>query len=126
MDWLSSSSKSYKNLKNDAQVKAGTKLSDSDWAGYGVQALGGYLQDNSAQKEAELEREREDALLQQQAVNSAKDRMLREKQFAADKAQRERAMNMQGLNYLTELTNQNEAAGRKTSFIDALIAAGSR
>lgn len=114
-------------LTQQAKAKAGTAktgLTSSDWAGMGLQLLGGYLQDNQAQKQAEAEREREDDLLAGQNRQTALQRMIEAGKWQDQQNQQTRTQNLAGLNFLANMRGEASAEARRRSFRDTLLKAG--
>lgn len=116
-------------LKAQAKVRAGTAtksngLSGGDWAGMGLQLLGGYLQDTQAQKQREEDLAREDKLNEQQMQQSALQRMIDAQHWQDQQNQQTRQQNLSGLNFLANMRGNAQQEARRRSFRDTLLKAG--
>ena len=109
---------------NAGTASSGTGLTGSDWAGMGVQLLGGYMADRNANKQAEEDRKRKDMLLARQDKETALQRMIDAQRYEDEKAQAARTQNMTGLNFLANLRGQSQQDARRRSFRDTLLKAG--
>jgi hypothetical protein len=113
-------------LTRQAKVKAGTmddKLTGSDWMGFGLQVGGALLDDNAKRKAAKEQMEREDKLLAMQRLDRGRDRIQDAKTTAEQLRMQNRTQNMQGLNFLNQLSEQNSATARSRSFRNAVLGA---
>lgn len=103
-------------------------MTGADWAGIGLQVLGGMMQDSADkkyQKEMlEYERKREDELLKRQDLKDKRNREDVLKQNAEEKILSQRSQNQAGLGLLSGLVDKSNQMGRRMSFSEALINSG--
>lgn len=92
----------------------------ADLVGFGLQGLGGIIGQYTTNKQLAFEKKKYEDEKKQLALQN----MINARQWQDQQAQQTRQQNFAGLNYLSNLRNENQQLARQRSFRDNILKAG--